>query len=365
MDPCVQLTDGIVVDHLAELSYYPKKQLFSLYSDDRVGYVDAVARGIQLVVTSDGLVFSNNIAKSTTAQLRDALKGGGKAHEDAALFSKETREQWRPRALYWVHLNWTKIEDALRNSPETLDALQGHMKREFRQCFLLPPTRRQSMSHYVEPEDAKVLWDEAREYLLSMLGPAVHESRLPVAAVASWLDRTVTTVYRIFAEYALSSPYEYTPARTRSGLSFAVAGHGHDSLTLVARCVAVDVLERRRITRRRDFVPQMLEWAHTRRGRAVRQGYESLRQAMRTGDRKEKEELIGHAKAVLESDKGLVLGVTLGFMQIVKELITFQEPKGNVAINTPRELRWLYNVRRPAAHLRLQNLVDELVTRPA
>lgn len=353
----VQFTDGVVIDHFAELAYYPDDLIKDLYRDDRLGYVDAVVRLVQLIASSEQLAFSKNISTESTAQLRDELKEGDKVDDETPVFLPLAREKWRQPALEWVHDNWQEITRVIEDDDITYQALTGLARREFRQCYLLPSEKRQSMAHYVSGNEVRN--NKLREIHRSNLRQNIEDLVSQTAGelcdneVYDWLDRMVMTHYVIFLEHCHFSLRDYCPAITRSGLVSVLRGSTNEPFYGVVRCIALDILERKvrgKSFNRRYLIKYILDWCKTTKGERVLAKYNQLRRDFRAlASQEDREDLVREVNDALS--RVSCLNLALGGVPGLGERIT----------GTPSRLLWLYHIGKLQARDRVLELVDRIV----
>lgn len=357
-----QLTDGMVMDRVAEFLYYPAARLRELYAADRVGYVDALCKFIQITSTTDHLAMSASPPNEEMGRLKESL--GDLVDVNAFSFSVETVEERRKTGLLWVRENWSEIDETVLTDSFSAKTLNGHVQREFYRCFLLPEGKRQSMAHYVDSDETLPLNRATMNLLLSGLEPTVRNSgaRFEQAFVEGWVQRTVTTHYRVFAEYGLFYRHQYAPAGTRSQIPILKNLPEEDALETVTRCIAADILaELVEQGGRSALINVVRDWHARQKGEKVRRGYSDLVDKFEFLPVAGRQELITDINGILESDKGFAIDLAMGSASAIVQAMKFQNPQSSHAMNAPRALRWLYSVRRPKAAHELFSLVDDLV----
>lgn len=356
-----RFADGIVVDHVADFAYLPQRNLRQLYRMDPLGHVDAVARFVQLVATSPTILFGRDIKKSETARLREALRAGGKVDDQTPAFSTENRALRRLQALPALKQHWPQIQTALTSDSRAQEAIRGHVLREFHYVFLASPTRRSSMDHYVSTQDAYQIPEPLRSSLVTALDQLRTKAGHSRDEVARWLDRTVTTQYRVFFEHCQYSMFDYCPAVTRSHLfSILPTPESGSGLHSVTRCIAGKVLAN--LKQRADLIPVTLEWCNTTLGQRVLKGFNALRAEYQTSTEREKQELLSEVDGILKSQVGWLLGFGLGTLGIVSSIATGKEPEPKTrALRTPLRYWWLWELRDLKARQRVERRIEGLV----
>src|SRR6266545_5448027 len=357
-----QLTDGMVMDRVAEFLYYPSTRLRELYAADRVNYVDALCKFIQITATTDHLAMSASSPNEEMGRLKESL--GDLVDVNALSFSVETVEERRAMGLCWIKENWNEIDETVLMDLFSAKTLNGHVQREFYRCFLLPEDKRQSMAHYVGPDETLPLHRATMNLLLSGLAPTVRISGVGFdqAFIEDWVRRTVTTHYRVFAEYGLSYRHQYAPSGTRSQIPILKKLPEEEALETVTRCIAADILaELVERGGRRALVDVIRDWHTRQKAEKVRRGYSDLVDKFEFLPVAGRQELVADINGILETEKGFAIDLAMGSANALVQAMKLQNPKGSDAMNSPRALRWLYSVRRPNAAHELFSLVDELV----
>jgi len=356
-----RFTDGIVIDHVAEFAYLPASHLQELYRLDPIGYIDAIARFVQLVATSPALLFAKHITKPETAQLRESLRIAGKVDDRSQAFSEEDRAERRRKALPLLRQHWKQIEKILRKSSRMQEAIRGHVQREFRNCYLADPKKRQSMDHYVAVDEARRLPEPLRSSLLTALEPLRIQTNMDGSEVEKWLDRTVTTQYRVFFEHCLYTMFDYCPAITRSDLAFVLPrAEAQGRLDTITRCIAARILPD--VKRREELIPRTLDWCTTRTGERVLNGFSQLRTDYERSTEREKQECIGEINGILKSEVGFILGFALGTLGILTAIASGKEPDPKArALTSPKRLWWLWELRSKDAKTFIEQHIKNLV----
>ncbi len=359
----LRFTDGIVLDHAAEFAFLPRADFETLYRLDAVGYLDGVARFIQVVATSPAILFPKSVSKPETARLCEELRQGDKVELETPAFGAESRATRRKEALPLLYHHWAKIENLLAQNETTQVAIRGHVRREFHNCFLVDEARQWSMDHYASEAEARQVPEPLRSSLLQSLEELRTRTGIGRDDLAKWLDRTVTTQYRVFFEHCLYSLFDYIPAVTRSDLALALQPTGAEgALEIVTRCIAVKVLAK---TKTRDeLVLRTLDWCRSNTGERVLQGFNSLRQQYEVGTERQKNELLEEVGAVLRSEVGVVVGFVLGSIGVLTSLAAGSEPDPKArALRTPHRFGWLWKLRDPRVLHHLEQRFTELATR--
>ncbi len=357
-----QLTDGMVMDRVAEFLYYPAARLRELYASDRVNYVDALCKFIQIITMTDHLAMSASSPNEEMGRLKESL--GELVDVNAFSFSVESVEERRETGLLWIRENWGEIDKTVLEDSLSAKTLNGHVQREFYRCFLLPESKRQSMAHYVSQSETLPLHRATMNLLLSGLAPTVRSAGAGFdrASVEGWVHRTVTTHYRVFAEYGLFYRHQYAPSGTRSQIPILKKSPEEETMETVTRCIAADILANLvALGGRRALVDAIRDWRTHQKAEKVRRGYSDLIDKFEFLPSAGRQELVADINGILDSDKGFAIDLAMGTASALVQTIKLQNPKGSDAMNTPRALRWLYSVRRPNAAHELFSLVDDLI----
>ena len=356
-----QLTDGMVMDRVAEFLYYPSSRLRDVYQADRVGYVDALCKFIQILATTDRMAISSKPPNEEMGQLKEEL--GSVVDETAFSFAAGVHER-RSEGLQWITENWESIDGTVLEDRFSAKALNGHVQREFYRCFLVPENKRQSMGHYVSSSEALPLHPSnmnlLRVDLLPMAAsvPEMSKGRI----LESWIQRTVTTHFRVFAEYGLFYRHQYAPSGTRSQIPILQKVPEEEALETVTRCLAADILENLVDSgRRSDLVKEVLRWRARRQAETVRRGYLDLVDKFEFLPKSGRQELISEINGILDAEKGFTLDLSMGSASSLLRSMGDIGSGSSKVKKVPRALRWLYSVRRAHVAHELFSLVDDLV----
>lgn len=360
MNMILQFTDGTVFDHVAEFMYFPKEHLQQLYTQDNIGYFDAINKIIQIITTSDRLIFPRLIQKEETERLKEELSTDGKVDESTSDFAPDLDSENRQYAMIWVKENWNSIDEALCTDSLVLEAMRGFVKREFTQCFLLPHEKRLSMSHYVSSDEKLNLSSLIINSLLVDVQtiPNFSMAEMKREDVIDWLNRMVTTHYITYAEYVDSFAHHYTPALTRSHLPIQPLPKGEEFQS-ITRCIAIDILDK--VKNRPELVKRSVNWSKTSKGEMVINGFRKLTEAYNISPSSEKKKILEYVNGILDAQKGYKIDLLMGSLSVVKDVSILKDPKGSQAMKLPARLLWLYKMRRKDVTYTLKNRIDKLV----
>src|SRR6266545_1755539 len=291
-----QLTDGMVMDRVAEFLYYPSTRLRELYAADRVNYVDALCKFIQITATTDHLAMSASSPNEEMGRLKESL--GDLVDVNALSFSVETVEERRAMGLCWIKENWNEIDETVLMDLFSAKTL---------------PLHRATIN-----------------LLLSGLAPTVRISGVGFdqAFIEDWVRRTVTTHYRVFAEYGLSYRHQYAPSGTRSQIPILKKLPEEEALETVTRCIAADILaELVERGGRRALVDVIRDWHTRQKAEKVRRGYSDLVDKFEFLPVAGRQELVADINGILESEKGFAIDLAMGSANALVQAMKLQNPK--------------------------------------
>jgi hypothetical protein len=364
--------DGALLDRASEFALAKRDRIRILFHTDPSGYSDAVAKLVQTLACSEKIVIGNRRVPATTVRLREQLARAGR-HEESDFFNPTAVELRRTVGYEWLSKNWDKICDEL-NDPESSaeSGIAGHLQREFYYYWLHEdPNWNNWNSSWYAPEDAILHLPSG---VLHRLQRSVthlarsHDVEASETAMTTWIEQTVTTHFRIFAEYWLhlgrETGDEYMPAFSRSSLRFLSHPTRHGSVeSLVMPFVGMAALSK--VTHRGDLVERVAEWSEDD-GKEIVQGLFRLQEVARTiRNEDERKKLFSEVEDILAARLSRTFKIALNLIRLLTEAAAKKmdiQAAETTALSMSRSYRWLWQIRNPELRecwrIRLQELLN-------
>ena len=360
--------DGGLLDRAGEFIFADKDRIRVLFNSDPLGYLDAVAKFVQAVASSEKLVTGERPQTfETTDRLREHLIRAGK-HEYSEFFAPQAVAIRRAAAYQWLKNNWSDICLELTNADSPAgEALLGHVQREFF-CYGIPQDLSlQPFWFSPEAENLKVPAEFLQRSLRSIRGLGVASTlSSEQARIRSWIEQVVTTHYRIFGEYWLflgkETGDEYLPAFARSSLEFLSVPSPRTSVEkLVTPFVGFAALES--LTNRADLLETAIEWREGK-GKDIVSGVEELQTIFRMKhDTADRDKLLKEVETVLTSRIPYGLSIVFNGVKLVTEAIARRADTAAAEnlVTLSQSYRWLWRIRQPDLQRQWHNKMRQLL----
>jgi hypothetical protein len=361
--------DGAIFDRVAEFAFEKDTDRFrTLFAADPNGYIDALAKLVQTLASSERLVGGSQPGVTSPAiMLKQRLAAAGRL-EFSEFFdpAPTAKEERLAAARSWLLGFWDSICEELENpDSEALTAMIGHLNREAYYFWV----RRDPnwLTRLVLPDDEVM---RLRPCTLKTLGRSVetflarHGVSAGGAEVERWVEVNVTLHFRTFAEYWRffgKTGDEYVPARTRSSLGFLLGMPSRRSsiVRVVMPFIGLDAV--RRVRNRGELVERVLEWADSE-GREAVEGLRTLQALARAaGDERERQRRLEDVRRDVEA----ILKLPLSRERLIE--LNLAKPEIPDAITWSRlsesnSYRWLWRFREPDLDWVWRKKITELLS---
>lgn len=365
--------DGALLDRVSEFVYEPAR-IRTLFLRDEEGYIDAVGQVVQTISVGGQLVGGKGrAATQSTDKLKHALSHSGRL-DFVEFFDDQHQKQRRATANQWLDNYWGAICNELADSTsEASSAFLGHMRREFHLVWLREDRQWNEERWYSKPEDSKFLPDAVRQRVLHEIAALASDNSVSNTEKEFdlWANRCATSHYRIFFEHLLflssSTGCEYMPALTRSSLRLLSHVPGASVREIVFPFVALEAVKK--VKRREDLFPRVIEWNEGPAGRKIAKGIRELDSIVRSSrNPEEKQKILQDVHGILTSEwprNGLIaLNLYNLAMAAVRKEIDVEAAKNITRLAQNNSYRWLWSIRAPEATANWRNRVRELVMMP-
>lgn len=362
--------DGVLLDHAAEFAYMSNKRIRTLFECDTPGYLDAVAKLVQTLATSEKILVTTRPSKTeATETLRAGLEQAG-CLEYSEFFDDETKEMRLSASRNWLSENWTSICSELNNPESRAEAAMiGHLQREFYYFWCRWDSRWDA--HWYSPEQ-EVL-DAPEGVVNRLLRPVTelarrHDVQADEETLKKWVNRNLTTHFRIFAEYWLhlgrKTGDEYMPALTRSSLGFIRHQPRHSEIeSVVMPFVGLAALKK--VKHRHDMIERVIEWNQTE-GKEIIEGLQHLQSIVRnTKSEDEKKKLISEVQDILNSKLSRGFRITVNLVKLFASTAKLgtdvKAAETVVDLSFSKSYRWLWQIRDPELHWKWKRKLKKLL----